>query len=68
MHGKTEAEFLSDVSGFLGSYYILLGVINAVAALYLWQSGRIATYFKIGRFQVTNVLVWLLTGVAFTII
>ncbi|MCA9270786.1 MAG: hypothetical protein KDA41_20040 [Planctomycetales bacterium] len=38
MHGMTQAEFLSGISGFLGTYYLLLGLMNAVAAFYLWQS------------------------------
>lgn len=36
MHG-TEAEFLVSISTFLGTYYLLLGLMNAVAAYYLWE-------------------------------
>src|SRR5947207_11062044 len=31
------AEFLERISGFLGGYYVVLAVMNAVMALYLWQ-------------------------------
>ena len=37
MHGLSHAEFLESVAGFLGTYYLLLGLMNAVAAFYLWQ-------------------------------
>ena len=30
--------FLSNISGFLGSYYIFIALMNAVAALYCWKS------------------------------
>ena len=32
--------FCSSIAGFLGSYYLLLAVMNGVAAFLLWQSGR----------------------------
>jgi hypothetical protein len=31
------AEFLERISGFLGGYYVVLAVMNAAMALYLWQ-------------------------------
>ena len=37
MHGLSQAEFLDAIAGFLGTYYLLLGLMNAVAAFYLWQ-------------------------------
>ncbi len=37
MHGLSTAEFLESISGFLGTYYLLLGLMNAVAAFYFWQ-------------------------------
>jgi hypothetical protein len=37
MHGLTYPEFLESISTFLGTYYLLLGLMNAVAAFYLWQ-------------------------------
>lgn len=30
-------KFLNGISGFLGSYYLMLAVMNAIMALYLWQ-------------------------------
>jgi len=36
MHVSPE-EFLSGIAGFLGSYYLLLAVMNGIAALYVWQ-------------------------------
>lgn len=37
MHGQNEAEFLRDISSFLGLYYLGLALLNAGAAFYLWQ-------------------------------
>ena len=37
MHGLSPAEFLESISSFLGTYYLVLGLMNAVAAFYLWQ-------------------------------
>ncbi len=33
----TYPEFLASISTFLGTFYLLLGLMNAVAAFYLWQ-------------------------------
>ena len=33
-------EFLSRISGFLGGYYLVLAVMNAVMALVLWKQKR----------------------------
>ena len=35
-HGH-DPNFLAKMSGFLGFYYLFLGVMNAIAALYLWR-------------------------------
>jgi hypothetical protein len=40
MHGHNEVEFLRNVAGFLGVYYLMLAALNATAALYLWRSGK----------------------------
>lgn len=48
MHG-TETH---DISAFLGFYYLLLSVMNAVAALYLWQ--------RLGKTR--DALVWLVVA------
>ncbi len=70
MHGLTEAQFLAKVASFLGPYYILLALMNGVAALYLWRSGQDKAWFRIplggGRtIAITSALVWLAVAVAF---
>ncbi|MCP4193242.1 MAG: hypothetical protein GY768_21740 [Planctomycetaceae bacterium] len=37
MHGN-EDQFLEGVSGFLGTYFLLLSLMNGVASYYCWQS------------------------------
>ena len=37
MHGLSQAEFLESISGFLGTYYLLLAIMNGIAALYVWK-------------------------------
>jgi hypothetical protein len=69
MHGNQE-EFLQSIAGFLGTYYLLLAAMNAVAAFYLWESGRAKTYGQIPvlRLPFTSAHVWLLVAAFFTII
>lgn len=68
MHGHlSEAEFLHQIAGFLGYYYVSLALMNAFAALYLWMSGQSRLLFKAGKFPVTTALVWLLVSIAFLI-
>jgi len=55
MHGLSHAEFLESISSFLGSYYLVLGLMNAVAAFYLWQ---ILDYSR-------QALVWLAVALLF---
>lgn len=39
MHGHVDpVEFLESVAGFIGCYYLVLALINAVASFYLWQT------------------------------
>ena len=54
MHGQTYEEFILGVSGFLTAYYTAVAIMNAVAALYLWQSGRAQALF---RFPIIGVMV-----------
>lgn len=73
MHGLTEAQFLSKVASFLGPYYILLALMNGVAALYLWRSGQDRTWLRIpagpGRaIPITNSLVWLAVAIGFVLL
>ena len=49
MHLSAE-EFLQGISGFLGSYYIALAVMNAIAALHVWQrlgKGTLALFWTL---------------------
>jgi hypothetical protein len=67
MHGDYRV-FLDSISGFLGGYYLFLAVMNAVAAFYLWETGKARTLFRIGPLPVTTALVWLVVAGVFTII
>jgi len=70
MHGLTDAQFLSKVASFLGVFYIALAAMNGTAALYLWRTGQMKTWFSIpvggGRsIPFTNALAWLLLAFVF---
>jgi len=68
MHGHVSyEEFIHHVSGFLTAYYVCLAIMNAVAALYLWQSGRAKHLFRfpLVGFQVTTAHIWLVVGAVF---
>ena len=72
LHGLTDAQFLSKVAPFLVAYYMLLALMNGVAALYLWRTGQAKTWFRIpfgdGRFiPITSALVWLLLSLVFVL-
>lgn len=62
MHGTSPQQFAETVSAFLVPFYLLLAVMNGIAAYYLWQKTEPVTYmrFKVGGAQpaVTNALVW----------
>jgi hypothetical protein len=68
-HGLTDAQFFSKVASFLGPYYIVLALMNGIAALYLWRTGQLKTWFHIPlgslKLPITNALVWLLVAAAF---
>ncbi len=67
MHGHEPAEvFIGKIAGFLGSYYLLMSVMNAAVALIIWQSGRDRTFFRlpVTRFPFTASIVWLIVSVA----
>ena len=53
MHGH-DPHFYESIQGFLGSYYLALSVMNAVAALYLWR--------RLGRWLEAVLLVVLFGG------
>jgi hypothetical protein len=66
MHGDPKV-FLDSMSGFLGGYYLTLALMNAVAAFYLWESGKSKTLFRIGPLPFTTALLWLVVAGVFTI-
>ena len=74
MHGFVNPEqFYYTVSSFLGYYYILLAVMNGLAAMYLWQTGRMVTWFRLPffgltRISITNAFVWLSVAVVYVIL
>src|SRR5262245_65784495 len=70
MHGLTDAQFLSKVSSFLGVFYVALAAMNGVAALYLWRTSQMKTWFNVpvgGGKSVpfTNAFGWLLLAFLF---
>lgn len=72
MHGHVPYEvFLRQIAGFLGTYYLLLAVMNGVAAFLLWQgSSRQRPLFRLPvvNFPVTAAFVWLLASLFFLIV
>ena len=71
MHGVDPAIFLRQISGFLGTYYLLLAVMNGVAAFLLWQgAARQRTFFHLPGLglPVTPAFVWLVVSLLFLLI
>ena len=71
MHGHVEYDvFLQQISGFLGSYYLFLAIANAVAALWIWQSGRDKSliYIPVLEVSLTTAGIWLLVAILFVLI
>src|SRR5918994_7052807 len=71
-HGLTDAQFLNMVASFLGPYYIVLALMNGVAALYLWQTGRGRTLFSLRfgdrRYDFGTPLAWLTLAFIFAML
>jgi hypothetical protein len=70
MHGHEPAEiFIPKIAAFLGSYYLLMAVMNGAVALITWQSGRDRTFFRlpVTRFPFTASVVWLIVAMVFTL-
>jgi hypothetical protein len=66
MHGHVPYDvFLSQIAGFLGSYYLLLALMNGVAAFILWQSHSERAVFRFSGFPVTGSFILLLVSLAF---
>src|SRR3954452_17536286 len=71
MHGHVPYDvFLHNVAGFLGSYYIVLALMNGVAALMLWQRGDQKALFHLPGLNVpvTSAFVWLAVSFLFLLI
>jgi hypothetical protein len=71
MHGHVPQDiFLDQISSFLGSYYIFLALMNAVAAFLLWQRPQQRTMARVPvvDFPITPALVWLLVSGGFLLI
>jgi hypothetical protein len=67
MHGS-EADFLTAAAKPLGTYYLMLCLLNWVAALILWRRGPHVTFCRIGGITFTNYLTWFLLGSFFLIL
>jgi len=72
-HGLTDGQFFDMVASFLGPYYIALALMNGLAALYLWRSGQMKTWFSLpvpglGKVGITNSLVWLGVATLFAVL
>lgn len=71
MHGHVSYDvFLRSIAGFLGSYYIVLAVLNGLAALLLWQRGDEKKLFDLPgvKVPVTAAFGWLLVSLLFLLI
>ena len=67
MHGP-DPLFYENISGFLGTYYLFIAAMNGVVAYLDWMSGRSKTLFRIGAFQFTSAMAWLLVALFVLII
>lgn len=69
MHANPE-EFLAGISGFVGCYYVALSLMNAFAALYLWQSDKAKALFRVPvlGFQFSTAHVWLAVSMGFLVL
>lgn len=53
-----ETEFLHDMSGFLAGYYLVLALINAFAAIWVWHGKRDATLCQVRPMRRTHAALW----------
>ncbi|RIK85227.1 MAG: hypothetical protein DCC67_04200 [Planctomycetota bacterium] len=69
-HGLTDAQFLNKVASFLGPYYIVLAVMNGLAALYLWRTGLGRTWLRLPLvgIPVTSAFLCLALGVFYAML
>lgn len=70
MHSHVSQEvFLQGISGFLCAFYMCLAIMNGVMVTILWKSGRSKPLFEVpGMGVFTNLHLWLLVSILFTII
>jgi hypothetical protein len=71
MHGHVDyGVFLHQIAGFLGSYYLLLSLMNGVAAFLLWQRPDQPTLLRLPGVgvPVTAAFVWLLVALGFLLL
>jgi len=71
MHGHVAYDvFLQQIAGFLGSYYLLLSVMNGVAAYLLWMRPNQPALFRLpgANVPVTMSFAWLLVSLFFLLI
>ncbi len=73
-HGLTDPQFFEKVASFLGPFYLALALMNGIAALYLWRSGQMKTWFHLPlpfagkKIAVTNAHVWLVVAMLFAVL
>ncbi len=68
MHGHEPPDiFIGKIAAFLGSYYVLMAVMNGAVALLVWQSGRDRAFFRLPVVKVpfTSSDVWLIVSIIF---
>src|SRR5262245_35626518 len=67
MHGNLQ-QFGETVSSFLVPYYLMLALMNGVAAYLLWQKSEPVTYFRIGPAKFTNALLWCIASIFYVLL
>src|SRR5436190_630729 len=71
MHGHVPYDvFLHQIAGFLGSYYLLLSLMNGIAAFLLWQRPNQPAVFRVpgANVPVTAAFIWLLVSLFFLLL
>ncbi len=69
MHGVSEEQFLHSVSTFLGSFYLLMAVMNAFVAYRDWTSGKSTVLAKFPNgIEINSATLWLAFSVVLTVL
>jgi hypothetical protein len=71
MHGHVPYDvFLNQIAGFLGSFYLLMAVMNGVAAFILWQRPQQPALFRLpgANVPVTGAFICLLVSLFFLLL